>query len=87
MSSDGECTDNKKQENVHIVTMSALKIPINYKCLEEELHAALAVDELYKLQNDAKIRAVEQGVPTYEHFRQIVINFIIIYIIKKIFPT
>ncbi|XP_050450487.1 coiled-coil domain-containing protein 103 [Cataglyphis hispanica] len=52
--------------------MSALKIPIDYKCLEEELQAALAADELYKLQNDAKIRAVEQGVPTYEHFRQMV---------------
>jgi len=61
--------------------MSALKIPINYKCLEEELHAALTADELYKLQNDAKIRAVEQGVPTYEHFRQMVINFVIICII------
>lgn len=64
--------------------MSALKIPINYKCLEEELHVALAADELYKLQNDAKIRAVEQGVPTYEHFRQMVINFIIICVILYI---
>lgn len=53
--------------------MSALKTPIDYKYLEEELHAALAADELYKLQNDAKIRAVEQGTPTYEHFRQMVI--------------
>jgi len=53
--------------------MSALKTPIDYKRLEEELYAALAADELYKLQNDAKIRAIEQGVPTYEHFRQMVI--------------
>lgn len=53
--------------------MSALKAPIDYRNLEEELHAALAADELYKLQNDAKIRAVEQAVPTYEHFRQMVI--------------
>ncbi|XP_029159408.1 coiled-coil domain-containing protein 103 [Nylanderia fulva] len=52
--------------------MSALKAPVDYKRLEEELHAALAEDELYKLQNDAKIRAVEQGTPTYEHFRQMV---------------
>lgn len=54
------------------VTMSALKAPIDYKSLEEELHEALVADELYKLQNDAKIRAIEQGVPTYEHFRQMV---------------
>lgn len=54
--------------------MSALKVPINYKCLEEELNEALVADELYKLQNSAKIRAVEQRVPTYEHFRQMVIN-------------
>ncbi|KYN30195.1 PREDICTED: coiled-coil domain-containing protein 103 [Trachymyrmex cornetzi] len=52
--------------------MSALKVPIDYKRLEEELYAALAADKLYKLQNDAKIRAIEQAVPTYEHFRQMV---------------
>ncbi|XP_014468141.1 PREDICTED: coiled-coil domain-containing protein 103-like [Dinoponera quadriceps] len=52
--------------------MSVLWAPIDYRSLEEELHAALAADELYKLQNDAKLRAVEQGVPTYEHFRQMV---------------
>lgn len=54
--------------------MSALWAPIDHSSLEEELHAALAADELYKLQNDAKLRAVEQGVPTYEHFRQMVID-------------
>lgn len=70
------------------VTMSTLKAPIDYKYLEEELHAALAADELYKLQNDAKIRAVEQGTPTYEHFRQMVINFTYIYNKKlKIFKN
>ncbi|XP_011637452.1 coiled-coil domain-containing protein 103 [Pogonomyrmex barbatus] len=52
--------------------MSALKTPIDYRGLEEELHAALVADELYKLQNDAKIRAIEQAVPTYEHFKQMV---------------
>lgn len=57
--------------------MSALKAPIDYKNLEEELHAALATDELYKLQNDAKIRAIEQAVPTYEHFRQMVIIILV----------
>jgi len=58
--------------------MSALKAPIDYRSLEEELHAALAADELYKLQNDAKIRAIEQSVPTYEHFRQLVIVILVI---------
>lgn len=57
--------------------MSALKASIDYKNLEEELHAVLAADELYKLQNDAKIRAIEQAVPTYEHFRQMVIIILV----------
>lgn len=78
--SSGERAEKKK--DVH--TMSALKTPIDYRNLEEELHAALAADELYKLQNDAKIRAIEQAVPTYEHFRQMVIVILINYrLIKK----
>lgn len=52
--------------------MSILKSPIDYKVLQEELYEELKANELYNLQNDAKIRAVEQGVPTYEHFRQMV---------------
>lgn len=52
--------------------MSILKSPIDYKVLQDELYEELKANELYKLQNDAKIRAVEQGVPTYEHFRQMV---------------
>ncbi|KAL0119713.1 hypothetical protein PUN28_007866 [Cardiocondyla obscurior] len=52
--------------------MNTLKAPIDYRSLEEELHEALMADELYKLQNDAKIRAIEQAAPTYEHFRQMV---------------
>jgi hypothetical protein len=52
--------------------MSILKKPIDYKMLESELDAALKADELYKLQNDAKIRAIEQRVPTYDDFRNIV---------------
>ena len=52
--------------------MSKLTLPIDYKSLEEELREALRADELYKLQNDAKLRAVEQNVPTYEDFRQMV---------------
>lgn len=41
--------------------------------MQLELLEALKEDELYKLQNDAKIRAVEQNVPTYEDFRQMAI--------------
>lgn len=52
--------------------MKAFKEPINYQGLEEELHEALRADELYSLQNDAKFRAIEQSVPTYEDFRQMV---------------
>lgn len=43
--------------------------------MEVELLEALRADELYKLQNDAKLRAVEQKVPTYEDFRQLVSVF------------
>lgn len=64
----------QKEKRKYTVTMSALKNTIDYKNLEEELRAAIAADELHKLQNDAKIRAVEQGVPTYEHFRQMVFD-------------
>lgn len=53
--------------------MSKLRLPIDYKNMQLELLEALKEDELYKLQNDAKIRAVEQNVPTYEDFRQMVI--------------
>ena len=56
--------------------MSKLRSPINYKNMELELLEALRADELYKLQNDAKLRAVEQKVPTYEDFRQLVSVFL-----------
>ncbi|XP_033192712.1 dynein axonemal assembly factor 19 [Bombus vancouverensis nearcticus] len=52
--------------------MSKLRSPINYKNVELELLQALSADKLYKLQNDAKLRAIEQNVPTYEDFRQLV---------------
>ncbi|XP_053597712.1 coiled-coil domain-containing protein 103 [Microplitis demolitor] len=52
--------------------MSILKNKINYEGLEEELEEALKEDSLYQLRNKAKIRAIEQSVPTYEDFRQIV---------------
>ncbi|XP_043462380.1 coiled-coil domain-containing protein 103 [Leptopilina heterotoma] len=52
--------------------MSILEEKIDYKCLEEELHQAIKDDELYQLQNDAKFRAIEQKVPTYKDFREMV---------------
>ncbi|XP_017757140.1 PREDICTED: coiled-coil domain-containing protein 103 [Eufriesea mexicana] len=52
--------------------MSKLRLPVNYKNMELELLEALRADRLYKLQNDAKLKAVEQKVPTYEDFRQLV---------------
>uniref|UniRef100_A0A8C6QFZ7 Coiled-coil domain containing 103 n=1 Tax=Nannospalax galili TaxID=1026970 RepID=A0A8C6QFZ7_NANGA len=42
---------------------------IDFKALEKELQAALAADEKYKRENAAKLRAVEQRVPSYEEFR------------------
>lgn len=56
--------------------MSKLRLPIDYKNMQLELLEALKEDELYKLQNDAKIRAVEQNVPTYEDFRQMVVIYL-----------
>ena len=47
---------------------------IDYDILEKSLYKALQEEELYKLQNDAKFRAVEQNVPSYENFRQMVIK-------------
>ncbi|VDP66754.1 unnamed protein product [Echinostoma caproni] len=48
------------------------RLGINVNRLESEMNAAVARDTRYWLENDAKIRAVEQRVPTYEHFRQLV---------------
>ena len=55
--------------------MSTLKKPIDFRTLENELDDALRADELYRLQNDAKIRAIEQRVPTYDHFRGMVRHY------------
>lgn len=42
---------------------------IDFQALERELQAALAADEKYRRENAAKLRAVEQRVPSYEEFR------------------
>lgn len=51
---------------------SKLNATIDYGSLKTELEQALRADQLYRLQNDAKLRAVEQNVPTYDDFRQMV---------------
>jgi hypothetical protein len=42
---------------------------VNFSALETELHAALEEDAKYWRENDAKFRAVEQGVATFDEFR------------------
>ncbi|XP_063714465.1 coiled-coil domain-containing protein 103-like [Symsagittifera roscoffensis] len=44
----------------------------NFDRLERELEETVAKEKQYWLENDAKIRAVKQGVPTYDHFRELV---------------
>ncbi|KAK7873144.1 hypothetical protein R5R35_006366 [Gryllus longicercus] len=46
--------------------------PIDFCSLEKELHGRIQAEERYWQQNDAKFRAVEQKVASYEEFRQIV---------------
>lgn len=45
------------------------RLGIDMSNLESEMNVAVARDTRYWMENDAKIRAVEQRVPTYEHFR------------------
>lgn len=49
-----------------------LRKSIDYTILEEDLQTVLQNAELYKLQNDAKFRAIEQSVPTYDSFKEMV---------------
>ena len=42
---------------------------IDFQKLERELEAAVESDARYWRENDAKMRAVEQRVETYEQFR------------------
>ncbi|KAK6960968.1 coiled-coil domain-containing protein 103 [Biomphalaria glabrata] len=46
---------------------------LDLKKLEEEVQTAVVNDERYWRENDAKIRAVEQRVPTYDDFRELVL--------------
>lgn len=42
---------------------------IDFNILEGELENAIMLDENYKRENNAKFRAVEQRVATYDEFR------------------
>lgn len=42
---------------------------IDFHALEKELQEAVAADEKYQRENDAKFRAVRQKVASYEEFR------------------
>ena len=44
-------------------------LQVDYKKLEQDLQNQIHEDELYWVRNDAKLRAVTQGTPTYEDFR------------------
>nr|XP_028557949.1 coiled-coil domain-containing protein 103 [Podarcis muralis]XP_028557950.1 coiled-coil domain-containing protein 103 [Podarcis muralis] len=46
---------------------------IDFRALEKELEEAIAADEKYQRENEAKFRAVHQKVATYEEFRDIVL--------------
>ncbi|CAH8452985.1 unnamed protein product [Schistosoma rodhaini] len=48
------------------------QLGINMNNLEKEMDSAIAKESRYWLENDAKIRAVQQGVPTYDDFRELV---------------
>ena len=45
----------------------------NFDKLEKELQDVVSQEKQYWLENDAKIRAVKQGVPSYDHFRLVVL--------------
>lgn len=42
---------------------------IDFSALEKELQASVRCEQKYQRENAAKLRAVSQGVPSYEHFR------------------
>ncbi|XP_076297563.1 dynein axonemal assembly factor 19 [Lasioglossum baleicum] len=54
------------------IERSQLNSAIDYASLKLELENALSADRLYRLRNDAKLRAVDQNVPTYDGFKQMV---------------
>ncbi|CAH8828739.1 unnamed protein product [Trichobilharzia szidati] len=48
------------------------RLGINMHNLEREMNSAVVKESRYWIENDAKIRAVQQGVPTYDDFKELV---------------
>lgn len=49
--------------------MSKISAELDFKELERDLQKSIKDDEQYWKENDAKLRAVNQKVATYEEFR------------------
>ncbi|XP_057673134.1 coiled-coil domain-containing protein 103 [Corythoichthys intestinalis] len=47
---------------------------IDFSALEKDLRAGVESELKYRRENDAKLRAVRQGVPSYQHFRDLVLT-------------
>ncbi|KAL8175684.1 UNVERIFIED_CONTAM: hypothetical protein K2H54_004429 [Gekko kuhli] len=50
-----------------------MEVMMDFHALEKELQEAVAADEKYQRENEAKFRAVRQKVASYEEFRDIVL--------------
>ncbi|CAH2302717.1 coiled-coil domain-containing 103 [Pelobates cultripes] len=59
--------------SVEVCTAMSDPQSINFQELERELAIAVAADQKYKRENDAKFRAIHQKVSSYEEFRDIVL--------------
>ncbi|XP_042371939.1 coiled-coil domain-containing protein 103 [Plectropomus leopardus] len=47
---------------------------IDFSALERELQTAVESERKHQRENDAKLRAVSQGVPSYSQFRELVLS-------------
>ncbi|XP_071822831.1 dynein axonemal assembly factor 19-like isoform X2 [Apostichopus japonicus] len=66
-------TRDKENSRTRTLRMADLKEDkIDFRKLEKELENAMKADAKYWRENDAKMRAVEQRVESYEQFRDIV---------------
>lgn len=56
-----------------MIKMSEEKMNINKEQIQNQVKREILLEEKYWRENSAKLRAVEQRVPTYEDFRQMVL--------------
>ncbi|XP_061555617.1 coiled-coil domain-containing protein 103 isoform X2 [Phycodurus eques] len=47
---------------------------IDFSALEKDLRAGVESERKYRRENDAKLRAVRQGVASYQQFRDLVLT-------------